>query len=103
MPRRLNTINNSIAGGGINLKVACYQCMYRSLTIQVKAASSLSHLYANNLCSRVGRTTSVEGGIVMLELNGMYALQGLGLEEAPHHQPNDSHNPYLHVAHQPLG
>ncbi|KAG2155430.1 FAD/NAD(P)-binding domain-containing protein [Suillus clintonianus] len=81
MPRQLNII---IAGGGIS---------------GATAALFLSHLNANIVVleSRPGRTTSIEGGIVMLGPNGMHVLQGLGLAETLHHRPNGIQVPWLHM------
>ena len=58
--------------------------------IQAAAALFLSHLNANIVVleSRPGRMVATEGGILMLGPNGMHVLQGLGLAEALHTQPN---------------
>ncbi|KAG0703101.1 FAD/NAD(P)-binding domain-containing protein [Suillus ampliporus] len=81
MSRQLDII---IAGGGIS---------------GTTASLFLSHLNANIVVleSRPGRTTSIEGGVVMLGPNGMHVLQGLGLAEALHHRPNGIQVPWLYM------
>ncbi|KAG1755047.1 uncharacterized protein EDB91DRAFT_1242253 [Suillus paluster] len=62
------------------------------------AALFLSHLNAHIVVleSCPGRM-SIEGGIVMLEPNGMHVFQGLGLAEALHHRPNGTQVPWFYM------